>query len=48
MSDTRTDIITKDVFISWTGKDKAIKDAVKAHLEDKGLTCTDSQIRQLF
>ena len=44
MSDTRTDIITKDVFISWTGKDKAIKDAVKAHLEDKGLTCTDSQI----
>ena len=44
MSDTRTDIITNDVFISWTGKDKAIKDAVKAHLEDKGLTCTDSQI----
>lgn len=44
MSDTRTEIITKDVFISWTGKDKAIKDAVKAHLEDKGLTCTDSQI----
>ena len=44
MSDIRTDIITKDVFISWTGKDKAIKDAVKAHLEDKGLTCTDSQI----
>ena len=44
MSDTRTDIITKDVFISWTGKDKAIKDAVKAHLEDKELTCTDSQI----
>ena len=44
MSDTRTDIITKDVFISWTGQDKAIKDAVKAHLEDKGLTCTDSQI----
>ena len=34
MSDTRTDIITNDVFISWTGKDKAIKDAVKAHLED--------------
>ena len=44
MSDTRTEIITNDVFISWTGKDKAIKDAVKAHLEDKGLTCTDSQI----
>ena len=44
MSDTRTDIITNDVFISWTGKDKAIKDAVKAHLEDKGLACTDSQI----
>ncbi|HIU97704.1 MAG TPA: leucine-rich repeat protein [Candidatus Ornithoclostridium faecigallinarum] len=44
MSDTRTEIITKDVFISWTGKDKAIKDAVKAHLEDKGLACTDSQI----
>ena len=44
MSDTRTDIITNDVFISWTGKDKAIKDAVKAHLEDKELTCTDSQI----
>ena len=44
MSDTRTDIITNDVFISWTGKDKAIKDAVKAHLEDKKLTCTDSQI----
>lgn len=44
MSDTRTEIITKDVFISWTGKDKAIKDAVKAHLEDKELTCTDSQI----
>ena len=44
MSETRTEIITKDVFISWTGKDKAIKDAVKAHLEDKGLTCTDSQI----
>ena len=44
MSDTRTEIITNDVFISWTGKDKAIKDAVKAHLEDKGLACTDSQI----
>ena len=44
MSDTRIEIITNDVFISWTGKDKAIKDAVKAHLEDKGLTCTDSQI----
>ena len=44
MSDTRTEIITNDVFISRTGKDKAIKDAVKAHLEDKGLTCTDSQI----
>ena len=44
MSDTRTEIITNDVFISWTGKDKAIKDAVKAHLEDKKLTCTDSQI----
>ena len=44
MSDIRTEIITNDVFISWTGKDKAIKDAVKAHLEDKGLTCTDSQI----
>ena len=44
MSDTRTEIITNDVFISWTGKDKAIKDAVKAHLEDKELTCTDSQI----
>ena len=44
MSDTRTDIKPGDVFISRTGKDKEIKDAVKAHLEDKGLTCTDSQI----
>lgn len=29
MSDTRTDIITNDVFISWTGKDD-----VKAYLQD--------------
>ena len=29
MSDTRTEIITNDVFISWTGKD-----AVKAYLQD--------------
>ena len=43
MSDMRTDIIAKDVFISWTGKDAEIKDKVKKCLQAKGLNCTDSQ-----
>ena len=43
MSDMRTDIIAKDVFISWTGKDAEIKDKVKKCLQAKGLKCTDSQ-----
>jgi len=39
----RTDIIMQDVFFSWTGKDKAIKDRIKKHLRDNGITCIDSE-----
>ncbi|MBQ7322682.1 MAG: leucine-rich repeat protein, partial [Clostridia bacterium] len=34
----RIDIEQKDVFISWTGTDAAIKDTVAAHLEAHGLS----------
>lgn len=33
-----------DVFISWTGKDKPLKDKVKSLLSDAGLICYDSEV----
>lgn len=39
----RTDITMQDVFFSWTGKDKTIKDRIKNHLRENGITCIDSE-----
>lgn len=33
-----------DVFISWTGKDKPLKDKIKLLLSDAGLICYDSEV----
>jgi len=38
----RTDIKQCDVFLSWTGKDKEIKEKVQVFLESKGLSCLES------
>ena len=39
---TRTDIKPCDVFVSWTGKDRALKDRIVEYLEGRGLSCIDS------
>ncbi len=39
---TRTDIERKDVFISWTGKDKKLKDRIVDFLEQNGISCLES------
>jgi len=38
----RTDIERKDVFISWTGKDRDIKDRIVGFLEKNGISCLES------
>ena len=38
----RTDILMKDVFISWTGLDRRIKNCVVQYLESHGIKCVDS------
>ncbi|MDE7107028.1 MAG: leucine-rich repeat protein, partial [Clostridiales bacterium] len=39
----KTDIELSDIFISWTSKDKLLKDAVREWLSNKKLVCTDSE-----
>ena len=49
MTGVRGDVVTNDVFISWTGADRAVKDAVKKHLQgvftsiesDENVICTN-------
>lgn len=38
----RTDISMKDVFISWTGKDRELKDIIIQHLNSNGISCLES------
>lgn len=38
----RTDIVTHDIFISWTGKDRELKNRIKEYLEKNGLSCKES------
>ena len=37
-----TIIHQKDVFISWTGKDRKVKDEIKNYLQKQGIQCIDS------
>lgn len=49
MTGVRGGVVTNDVFISWTGADRAVKDAVKKHLQgvftsiesDENVICTN-------
>ena len=38
----RTDIEMRDVFISWTGKDRALKDTIVKYLEENHISCLES------
>ena len=38
----RTDISHSDVFISWTGKNREIKNQIVAYLEKHNICCTES------
>ena len=38
----RTDIAMKDVFISWTGKDRELKDLIVQFLNSNGISCLES------
>ena len=38
----RTDIEKKDVFLSWTGADRELKNKIKDYLESHGITCLES------
>ena len=38
----RLDIRQHDVFISWTGKDREIKDQIVNYLETHGIKCLES------
>ena len=38
----RTDIAMKDVFISWTGKDRELKDIIVQYLNSNGISCLES------
>ena len=38
----RTDIPHSDVFFSWTGADRAMKDQLVAYLRKSGISCTES------
>ena len=42
MSNGRADIRRSDVFISWTGKDHAIKEQIYAYLSANGISCLES------
>ena len=40
---TREDTRSCNVFISWTGYDKALKEKIKAYLDANGVYCPDSE-----
>ena len=39
---SRTDILQRDVFVSWTSADRDLKDKIVKFLSDKGLSCLES------
>ena len=38
----RTDITPSDVFVSWTGADREVKNSIVTYLRSKGISCLES------